>query len=145
MINSLFSRNVSIYSFDFQFWQIYDTKIMRVLFFCSYNLCTIYYISNTSLWELNYYFNLLIWLSTIFILGFPHSSVSKESAYSAEVQVWTLSQIIPCRRKWQPTPVFLQGKSHGQRNLVGCNSWGLKKLGMTEWLTHTICILRSSW
>ena len=26
---------------------------------------------------------------------------------------------IPWRRKWQPTPVFLPGKSHGQGNLVG--------------------------
>ena len=26
---------------------------------------------------------------------------------------------IPCRRKWQPTPVFLPGESHGQRSLVG--------------------------
>ena len=25
---------------------------------------------------------------------------------------------IPWRRKWQPTPVFLPGKSHGQRSLV---------------------------
>ena len=28
------------------------------------------------------------------------------------------------RRKWQPTPVFLPGKIHGQRNLVGCSRWG---------------------
>ena len=28
---------------------------------------------------------------------------------------------ISWRRKWQPTPVFLPGKSHGQRNLVGYN------------------------
>ena len=28
------------------------------------------------------------------------------------------------RRKWQPTPVLLPGKSHGQRSLVGCSSWG---------------------
>ena len=26
---------------------------------------------------------------------------------------------IPWRKKWQPTPVFLPGKSHGQRSLVG--------------------------
>ena len=26
---------------------------------------------------------------------------------------------IPWRRKWQPTSVFLPGKSHGQRSLVG--------------------------
>ena len=30
----------------------------------------------------------------------------------------------PCRRKWQPTPVFLTEKSHGQRNLAGCGPWG---------------------
>ena len=28
------------------------------------------------------------------------------------------------RRKWQPTPVFLPGKSHGQRSLAGCSPWG---------------------
>ena len=27
----------------------------------------------------------------------------------------------PCPRKWQPTPVFLPGKSHGQRSLAGCS------------------------
>jgi len=26
---------------------------------------------------------------------------------------------IPWRRAWQPTPVFLPGKSHEQRSLVG--------------------------
>ena len=25
----------------------------------------------------------------------------------------------PCRRKWQPTPVFLPGKFHGERSLAG--------------------------
>ena len=28
------------------------------------------------------------------------------------------------RGKWQPTPVFLPGKSHGRRSLVGCSPWG---------------------
>ena len=32
---------------------------------------------------------------------------------------------IPWRRKWQPTPVLLSGKSHGQRSLAGYSSWGL--------------------
>ena len=31
---------------------------------------------------------------------------------------------IPQRRKWQPTPVFLPGKSHGQRSLAGYSTWG---------------------
>ena len=46
---------------------------------------------------------------------------------------------IPWRRKWQPTPVFLPGKSHGWRNLTGCSPWGHEKLDMTEPLStaHT--------
>ena len=36
------------------------------------------------------------------------------------------------RRKWQPTPVFLPGESHGERNLVGYNPWGCTESDMTE-------------
>ena len=32
------------------------------------------------------------------------------------------------RRKWQPTPAFLPGKSHGQRSLVGYSPWGRKRV-----------------
>ena len=32
----------------------------------------------------------------------------------------------------QPTPVFLPGKSHGQRSLVGYSPWGHKDLDTTE-------------
>ena len=39
---------------------------------------------------------------------------------------------IPWRRKLQPTPVLLPGKSHGWRILAGYSPWGLKKeLDMT--------------
>ena len=36
-----------------------------------------------------------------------------------------------------PTPVFLPGKSHGERSLVGCSPWGRKESGTTERLTLT--------
>ena len=36
------------------------------------------------------------------------------------------------RRKWQPTPVFLPGESHGQRSMVGYSPWAHKELDMTE-------------
>ena len=29
-------------------------------------------------------------------------------------------------KEWQPTPIFLPGKTHGQRNLVGCSPWHLR-------------------
>ena len=39
---------------------------------------------------------------------------------------------IPWKGKWQPTPVFLPGESHGQRGLVGCSPWGCRERDTTE-------------
>ena len=36
---------------------------------------------------------------------------------------------IPWRRKWQPTPVFLPGKSYGQRSQAGYGPWGHTGVG----------------
>ena len=36
---------------------------------------------------------------------------------------------IPQRRKWQPTPVFLPGKSYGQRSQAGYGPWGHTGVG----------------
>jgi len=55
--------------------------------------------------------------------GFPHGSVVKHLPANIgnlqETRVLSLGnrRKIPWRRKWQPTPVFLPGKFHGQRNL----------------------------
>ena len=43
--------------------------------------------------------------------------------------------------EWLPTPVFLLGKSRGQRSLVDYSPWGCKGLDMTEGTEH-ICICR---
>ena len=45
----------------------------------------------------------------------------------------------PWRREWEPTPVFLPGESHGQRNLTGYSPWGPKELDTTEQLTLSLC------
>ena len=39
---------------------------------------------------------------------------------------------IPWRRKWQPPPVFVSGKSSGQRSLVGSSPWDHKESDTTE-------------
>ena len=49
-----------------------------------------------------------------------------------ETWVQSLDQEDPVEKEWQSTPVFLPGKSHGQRSLVGYNSWGGKELDTTE-------------
>ena len=52
---------------------------------------------------------------------------STSQCRSCGFDLW--SRKIPGRRKWQPTPVFLPGKSHGQRSLVGYSPWGRKRVG----------------
>ena len=57
-------------------------------------------------------------------MGFPNVS-SKESNCQVrrrrfDPYVWKISW----RRRWQPTPVFLPGKSHGHKSLAGYNPWG---------------------
>ena len=55
------------------------------------------------------------------------SSVGKASPCNVwETWVRFLGWEFPWRRKWQPTPVFLPGESHGQRSLVGYSSWDRK-------------------
>ena len=46
------------------------------------------------------------------------------------------------RGKWRPTPVFLPGKSHGQRNLVGYSSWD-RRVGH-DWATSLIIFFWTS-
>ena len=44
----------------------------------------------------------------------------------------------PWRREWQPTLVFLPGRSHGQRSLVGHSAWGRKGVDTAERLTLSL-------
>ena len=48
---------------------------------------------------------------------------------------------ISWRRKWQPTPVLLPGKSHRQRSLVGYSPWGRKESDTIEWYIVWPCWL----
>ena len=41
---------------------------------------------------------------------------------------------ISWRRRWQPPPVLLPGKSHGRRSLVGHSPWGRKESDPSEGL-----------
>ena len=66
--------------------------------------------------------------------GFPGGSDGKESACNAG----DLGSILESGRSvGEGSPVFLPGKSHGQRSLVGYSPWGHKDLDVTDRLTHT--------
>ena len=77
---------------------------------------------------------------THYTKGFPGGSVVKNLPATAG-DVEEISSIpglgsswkIPWRRARQPTPIFLPGKPHGQRSLVGHSSWGHKN--RHDWTT----------
>ena len=75
------------------------------------------------------------------IHGFPRGSVVKNPPAMQETcgrrGINPRVGKILWSKKWQPTPVYLPGKSHGQRSQVGYSSWGHKESGTTEWLNNT--------
>ena len=68
--------------------------------------------------------------------GFPGGANGKESACQRRwcrrhgFNLWVGK--IPYSKKWQPAPVFLPGKFHGQRSLESYDPWGCKELDVTE-------------
>ena len=60
-------------------------------------------------------------------LHLEKTSVFRERSYFLslmdEVPKYHHSKVTSWRRKWQPTPVFLPGKIHGQRSLAGWSPW----------------------
>ena len=81
------------------------------------------------------------------LLGFPGGSVVKNlpaNAGDASSNPWVGK--IPWRRKWQPTPIFLPGESHGQRSLVGYSPWGMQSpTCLGNWAQHAQKRLRGRW
>ena len=75
---------------------------------------------------------------------FPGGSDSKASAYNAgdPGSVPGLGKT-SWRRKWQPTPVFLPGKCHGERSLASYSPWGHTESDRTEH-TQRQCIKRQN-
>ena len=71
---------------------------------------------------------------------FSITTVLKHQFFSTQPSFWSNSHIC-WRRKWQPTPVLLPGKSHGWKSLVGYSPWGCKELETTERLHF--CFLTS--
>ena len=67
--------------------------------------------------------------------GFPGGSDGKESACNAGDLGLIPGLEDPWRREWLPTPVFLPGKSHGQRSLAGYSPQGREESDTTK---HTL-------
>ena len=66
-------------------------------------------------------------------VGFPGDAVVKNlPANEGDPGSVPGLERFPWSRYWKPTPVFLPGKSHGQRSLVDLSPWGHTESDMTE-------------
>ena len=67
---------------------------------------------------------------------FPDGSEGKEPTWNAgdkgDAGLIPGFGNVPWRRKWQPTPVFLPGETHGPRNLAGYSPCSCKESYTTE-------------
>ena len=69
-------------------------------------------------------------------MGFPDDSVVKYLPTDAgDIKFDPWAGKISWRKKWQLSPVFLPGKSHGQRSLVGYSPRGSQRVGH-DWAHH---------
>ena len=77
-------------------------------------------------------------ISLIINQGFPSGASGKEPACQCRRHGFSpwVGNISWRRRAWQPTPVVLPGKSHGQRSLAGYSPKGCKELDTTEAIQH---------
>ena len=85
--------------------------------------------------------NEIIYLKRLVLsMGLPGWHIGKESVCQCKrywrhgFDCWIGK--FPWRRKWQPTLVFLSGKSHGQRSLVGYSLWDCAESDRTEHSTQ---------
>jgi len=65
-------------------------------------------------------------------LGFLGGSAAKNlPANPGDIELDPWVGKIPCKKKQQPTPVFLPGKPHGQKRPAGYNPCPAKESDMT--------------
>ena len=72
-------------------------------------------------------------------IGFPGDSVVKDPPAMQETRVRSLGWEDLLEKEMTIQSSIFARKSHGQRSLVGCNSWGLKESDTTEWLSTQAC------
>ena len=76
---------------------------------------------------------------------FPPAQLIRSLPAMQETWARSLGWEDPLKKEQQPTPVFLPGKSHGQRNLAGYSSWDCKESDTNKQLHFSSLHTMSSW
>ena len=107
-------------------WSLHSLHIFVSTCYClSFKLYFIFTFRRSGIVSSFGYSTLSVFPYPILWWRLPWWLTGKESTCSAGH-----GSLIPGKRKWQPTTVFLPGKSHGPRSLEGYSPWGCK--GLTQ-------------
>ena len=105
--------------------------LMRMAYYSFFCCCC--WVSLHVTWIFPEIFSLILIMWPCLILGFPGGSLPRWPTCQCRrrgLDLWNGK--IPWRRKGQPTPAFLPGEFHGQRNLAGYSPCGHK------WVRHDL-------
>ena len=121
------TQEFQVLYFSFVFNLFFDWRIIALQNFVA--------VHQTSPWISHRYTCIL---SLFYLPPIPDSSVGEESACNAgDPGLIPGSRRSPLRRKWQTTPAFLPGKSHGQRSLEVYSPCGHKESDTTQETQHS--------
>ena len=131
---SFFGEILAYLSFYFQLWKISNTEINRSPIYSRPSLTDHEPIANhvpqcLPIFPPEYY------LQPTWIMRFPVGTSSKEPVYQSRRH--RSCGFDPWVRKIPPTPIFLPGEPHGQRELVGYSPWVHKESDTAQQLSMT--------
>ena len=104
--------------------------VLNLFFVSLFLLLFLFSCDMMSIFNVKYGFH-IFFLFVCINMAFPDGSVEESACQCRRHGFNPWPRKIPWRREWQPPPVFLPGKPHGQRNLVSYSPWGRKEFNMT--------------
>ena len=108
------------------------TFVLQTQSQCSWELSLMIYFRKVSFTKIKCLFVLLD--ISPWVLLFYINTLTCLWFLTCPAQTLRVVSSVTWRREWQPTPVFLPGKSHGQGSLAGYTPWGRKESDTTEQL-----------
>ena len=119
---------------------IYRITVQCVLTHVAITTCILIFFGDSSQRMMNGHFHPVSSFASMgrwapFQSDFQNLAYENWTHFTFKIRVWIPSPWvgkIPWRRKWQPTPVFFLGESHGRRSLVSYSPQGCKESDMTK-------------
>ena len=127
----LIYKKYFFFIFGFSLWYVWTWFSLSLSSYDSHNFTNINLYILVNLGHLHHWVLNIVFHTNLILLYFRHTSSMSNRHFDTILEI---PDVLFQRRQWHPTPVFLPGKSHGRKGLVGCSPWGCEELDTTEQL-----------